>query len=139
VVVAQRKTTGTNQKRVARSGARISKKILQPFTSGTVEVLLFLVASNRWPSLRYDHRLLSRNPLGCTNRTSNLKSLLHPLIGDLGLDFHRHSLHVFLAGRNHRAFNLQRHVCGFVRICLDYNFVVNDVDDLRVGAAQLIF
>src|SRR4030095_16420310 len=73
----QAKTTGTNRKRVApRRDARISKRIsCIPLSSGTPSGCDHSSFLNRWSSLRYDHRLLSRNPPGCKSCLVFLLSL----------------------------------------------------------------
>src|SRR5262249_38196342 len=66
------------------------------------------------------------------------KQSLNPLVGNLTFDFDWYSFQILFAGGAHRAFDFLRAFGGLVSLDLDHNFVVNDVNDPRRRAPQLI-
>src|SRR2546430_12808376 len=66
------------------------------------------------------------------------RTLLRPLTRNLRLDFHRHGLHILLAGSAHCSLDSLCDLLGFVFINFDNDLIVNDVHDLFRSLAQFI-
>src|SRR4030095_10939575 len=64
---------GTNQKRELHP-ERVQESLAKPSNLAPLRGVIILACFNRWPSLRYDHRLLSCKPSGLHRSTPNLNS-----------------------------------------------------------------
>ena len=79
---------------------------------------------------------------GSTSRSPDATAfgtdLLHPLVRNLSLNFHRHRLQILFSRRAHHTLYLSRNLLSLISVSLYDDLIMNDVDDLRVRVAQFI-